>query len=283
NHRFRKAVSAACRTHVRERYRLDRQFGRRPIPLAVKSRREPLFFRSLGARVLLASGLLLTLVTCRDGTGPEGLHYARVAVAPVFSSEAGLAAFGLAIAPRTPFIYFGDSLRFQVQACQGGTPVQQFYVSWSTSDTALAHVNGAGLLRAPINRSSVRVVARTPAGVRDSVLATFQPLANQLVRIAGNLQSDTIGRPLALPLEVEARAADGLGVAGVAVHFRAQLGGGSVADTLVLTDSSGQARTVATLGLLIGAQSFQATAAGLSGSPVTFDMMALGSAPTQLL
>ena len=63
----------------------------------MKSRREPLFFRSLGARVLLASGLLLTLVTCRDGTGPEGLHYARVAVAPVFSSEAGLAAFGLAI------------------------------------------------------------------------------------------------------------------------------------------------------------------------------------------
>jgi len=345
----------------------------------VKSRREPLFFRSLGARVLLASGLLLTLVTCRDGTGPEGLHYARVAVAPVFPSEAGLAAFGLAIdrvrfvvvrpiappdtvadttvalppdarvldlslrvpivtspetvlvsivalagavplfegtapvevsaglvapptevpvttyvgpgagvdsiaiAPRTPFIYFGDSLRFQVQAFQGGTPVQQFYVSWSTSDTALAHVNGAGLLRAPINRSSVRVVARTPAGVRDSVLATFQPLANQLVRIAGNLQSDTVGRPLALPLQVEARAADGLGVAGVAVHFRAQLGGGSVADTLVLTDSSGQARTVATLGLLIGAQSFQATAAGLSGSPVTFDMMALGSAPTQLL
>src|SRR5439155_755258 len=57
----------------------------------------------------------------------------------------------------------------------------------------------------------------------------------------------------------------------------------SVADTLVITDSSGQARTVATLGLLIGAQSFQATAAGLSGSPVTFDMMALGSAPTQLL
>lgn len=344
----------------------------------MKSRRKPSFVRPVGLRALLALGLLLTLATCRDGTGPQ-LRYARVAVAPILPSDAAVAAFGLsidhvrivvarpstppdtladttvdlppdaevldlnlrvpivtspqtvlvsimalagtiplfegtapvevsagvvsepteipvasyvgpgagvdsiAISPRAPFIYFGDSLRFQVQAFQGRTPVTQFYVSWSTSDTALAHVNGAGLLRAPLNRSSVRVVARTPAGVRDSVLASFQPVATQLVRIAGNGQSDTVGRLLALPLEVEARAADGLGVRGVAVRFRALLGGGAVADTLVLTDSLGRARTVATLGSLLGAQSFQATATGLSGSPVTFDVTALASAPTQLL
>src|SRR5204863_9467565 len=42
----------------------------------------------------------------------------------------------IAISPRTPFLYFGDSLRFQVVAFQAGTPVPDFYVSWSTSDTA---------------------------------------------------------------------------------------------------------------------------------------------------
>src|SRR2546429_9348144 len=47
-------------------------------------------------RALLALGLLVTLITCRDGSGPQ-LYYARVAVAPIFPSDAGLAAFGLSI------------------------------------------------------------------------------------------------------------------------------------------------------------------------------------------
>src|SRR2546428_11469916 len=50
----------------------------------------------MARRALFALGLLLTLVTCRDGSGPQ-LYYARVAVAPIFPSDAGLAAFGLSI------------------------------------------------------------------------------------------------------------------------------------------------------------------------------------------
>src|ERR1700704_1995395 len=50
----------------------------------------------MSRRSLLALGLLSTLVTCRDGSGPQ-LYYARVAVAPVFPSKAGLASFGLSI------------------------------------------------------------------------------------------------------------------------------------------------------------------------------------------
>src|SRR5437588_4867129 len=51
----------------------------------------------LVCRLLLEKkNLLLTLVTCRDGSGPQ-LYYARMAVAPVFPSKAGLASFGLSI------------------------------------------------------------------------------------------------------------------------------------------------------------------------------------------
>src|SRR5437762_14163700 len=50
----------------------------------------------MSRRPYIALGVLLTLVTCRDGSGPA-LHYARVAVAPVFPSEATVAAFGLSI------------------------------------------------------------------------------------------------------------------------------------------------------------------------------------------
>ncbi|HUC39804.1 MAG TPA: invasin domain 3-containing protein, partial [Gemmatimonadales bacterium] len=300
-------------------------------------------------------GLLLTVATsCRDGVGPEGLRYARVAVAPVLPSDAQIAAFGLAIdrvriivvrpsappdtladttvdmppdaealdlnlrvpivtspesvtvsivalsgtiplfegtapvevsaglvsepteipvdtyvgpgsgvdsiviSPRTSFIYFGDSLRYQVLAFQGGTPVTQFYVSWTTSDTALAKVNGAGTLRAPRSRNDIWVVAHTPSGVSDSVVATFQPFPTQLVPVSGNGQSGTIGAILPVPLAVEVRAADNLPVAGVAVRFRA-LSGGSPADTTVITDSLGHASVTGILGSGAGAQSFQAT------------------------
>ena len=335
-------------------------------------------------RALLALGLLVTLITCRDGSGPQ-LYYARVAVAPIFPSDAGLAAFGLsidavrfvvvrrvappdtladttvnvapdartldlrlrvpvasspetlfvsivalagavplfqgaapvevssgvvsqpteipvtsyvgpgagvdsiAISPRIPFIFFGDSLRFQVLAFQAGVPVPQFYVSWTTSDTNVARISGRGVLRAPALRTSLHVVAHTPGprgitgGVLDSVMATFQPLASRLMVIGGAGQSGIAGLLLALPLEVEVRAADNLPVGGVAVRFRSPSGIGAVTDSVAVTDAAGRARTTATLGSVIGPQSFEATVSGLTGSPATFGVTALAGSAAQLL
>src|SRR6267143_4192776 len=332
----------------------------------------------MSRRALLALGLLLTLVTCLDGSGPQ-LQYARVAVTPVFPSGTGLASFGLsidrvrfvvvrpasrpdtladtavalppdareldlnlrvpivsspetvlvsivalagavplfegtapvevsrgiaaqpteipvvtyvgpgagvdsiAISPRIPFIFFGDSLRFQVQAFQARTPVPQFYVSWRTSDTTLAHINGIGSLRAPLSRTNVWVIARTPGAIVDSVRATFQPIPTQLVVVGGAGQSGTVGLPLLLPLEVEVRAADNLPVGGVTVRFRSPSGIGAVTDSVVVTDAAGRARTTATLGNVLGGQSFQASVAGLGGSPVTFATVAFAGTATQLV
>lgn len=195
----------------------------------------------------------------------------------------GPAVDSIVIQPRSPFIRLSDSLRFQLMAFNGGVPVSQFYVSWTTSDTALARISPLGVLHAPGTRSSVRVRARTPSGAADSVIARFTPPASQLVSIAGTGQTDTVGHQLAVPLEVEARAADGLGVGGVPVRFRALAGGGAVADTLVVTDSAGRARTSVTLGALLGAQAFEASAAGLSGSPVAFSAVALAGPVSQIL
>ncbi len=324
------------------------------------------------ARALVALGLLLTLVTCRDGIAPN-LEYARIAVAPVLPSEATLAAFGLTIdhvrfvvvrpvsdtladttvalppgatelalelrvplvaspetlnvsvvalsgaiplftgtspvrvptpppppeipvttyigpaadsvviLPRSPFILLNDSLRLGAQAFNGGVPVTQFFLSWSTSDPTAAPINSFGVLRAPAARGAVWVRARTPSGATDSVSATFTPPATQLLALAGSGQIDTIGQLLGLPLEVLARAADGLGVAGVPVHFRALTGGGRVTDSVVVTDSAGRARTTVTLGGLLGGQTFEATVPGLSGSPVTFSVVALAGPAAQLL
>ncbi len=294
------------------------------------------------ARALVALGLLLTLVTCRDGIAPN-LEYARIAVAPVLPSEATLAAFGLTIdrvrfvvvrpvsdtladttvalppgatelalelrvplvaspetlnvsvvalsgtiplfagtspvrvptpppppeipvttyigpaadsvviLPRSPFLLLNDSLRLGAQAFNGGVPVTQFFLSWSTSDPTAAPINSFGVLRAPAARGAVWVRARTPSGATDSVTATFTPPATQLLALAGGGQIDTIGQLLGLPLEVLTRAA------------------------------AGRARTTVTLGGLLGGQTFEATVPGLSGSPVTFSVVALAGPAAQLL
>src|SRR3989454_5796368 len=189
----------------------------------------------------------------------------------------------IAVLPRLPFIFFNDSLRFQVEAFQAGVPVSQVYVSWTTSDTTVARVNGNGVLRAPALRRSLRVIARTPGGLRDSVMATFQPVPAQLLVIGGGGQSGTAGLPLALPLEVEVRAADNLPVGGVAVRFRPLAGIGAVTDSVVMTDAAGRASTTATLGAVIGSQSFEARVNGLTGSPATFVVTALAGSVAQLL
>ena len=127
-------------------------------------------------------------------------------------SFVGPVADSIVIQPRAAFIALNDSLRFQVQGFNGGVPVTQFYVAWSSSDSAVAPINRFGVLRAPGTRGLVRVRARTPTGATDSVTATFAPPATQLVLITGSGQTDTVGTPLAPPREVEARPADGVGV-----------------------------------------------------------------------
>jgi adhesin/invasin len=229
-------------------------------------------------------------VICLSGTLPL---FAGSRVVPVptplpppeilLDTYVGPAVDSIVIQPRNPFIRLSDSLRFQLLAFNGGAPVSQFFVSWTTSDTALAPISPLGMLHAPGARSSVRVLARTPSGATDSVVAGFTPPATQLLALAGGGQIDTIGQLLGTPLEVQARAADGLGVGGVAVHFRALTGGGSVTDSVVVTDSAGRARTTVTLGGLLGGQTFEATVPGLSGSPVTFGVVALAGPAAQLL
>jgi adhesin/invasin len=232
---------------------------------------------------------LVISIQALSGTLPlfEGVQLVQVpdTVVPEISvtNYIGPAADSIVIVPRDPYLMTSDSLRFQVQGFNGGAPVTQFYVAWSSSDSGAAPISHFGVLRAPGARGSTWIHARTPSGASDSVIARFTPPATQLVVIAGGGQTDTVGTVLGTPLEVEARAADGLGSGGVAVRFRVATGGGSVADTLVVTDSLGRARTTGTLGGTIGVQSFEASVAGLTGSPVTFGALAVAGQPTQLL
>jgi DNA-binding beta-propeller fold protein YncE len=172
---------------------------------------------------------------------------------------------GLSIGPRDSVITLRDSLQFRVAADSLGIPVSSFYVHWSTSDTVNAPINGAGLLRAPNARLSVFVRAVTPNAVRDSTRVTFMPVPAAVAAFAGSGQSGTVGTRLPVPLRAWVKAGDSLGVQGVPVRFQ-PLSGGSVKDSVVLTDSLGFAEDTATLDTIAGAQSFRASVGALTAT-----------------
>lgn len=222
------------------------------VPLLAARESLSVTIEALAGSIPLFSGTSLVEVRAGVSAPPP----TEIAVTTYVGPGAGVDS--IAVLPRAPFIYLNDSLRFQVEAFQAGVAVTQFYVSWSTSDTTVARVNGFGVLRAPATRTAVRVRARTPSGVRDSVLVTFVPLPTQLIAVAGSGQTGTVGQALETPLEVEVRAADNLPVGGVSVRFRS-LSGGAPADTAVASDAAGRARVIGVLGATAGAQSFEAS------------------------
>src|SRR5437899_545408 len=126
------------------------------------------------------------------------------------------------IAPRDTVLTFGDSLRFHVTARDlAGAPASLFYVLWSASDSTALRMTPAGLARAPGARATLWVRARTPTGVGDSTPVTVVPVPTLLSLVSGLAQSAIVGTLLTQPLRVRLTAADGLGVKGVPVRFRA--------------------------------------------------------------
>jgi hypothetical protein len=105
-----------------------------------------------------------------------------------------------------------------------------------------------------------------------SVLCENTPL----VKVSGDNQIGVVGAPLAQPLVVKVQDANGSPVAGVTIRFAASSGGGGVAPASVLTDATGHASTVATLGPLPGTHSFTASVDSLAA---TFTAKAV---PTQV-
>jgi hypothetical protein len=95
-----------------------------------------------------------------------------------------------------------------------------------------------------------------------------QPAA--LVKDSGDVQSAIAGDALASPLVVEVQDTNGDPVPGITIAWAVQSGAGSVSTASNTTGPDGKASLPATLGKIVGANSFTATAAGLTNSPATF-------------
>lgn len=96
------------------------------------------------------------------------------------------------------------------------------------------------------------------------------PVASQISLASGDGQAAPIGAVLMLPLVVRVSADDHRPVPNTTVNWAVATGGGAVSAATSTTDADGLAKINATLGAAAGANTFTATAAGLTGSPVTF-------------
>src|SRR5574341_166276 len=226
-----------------------------------------------GDLLLFTGSKLILLQQGPPGTNPLdsiGVHY-RGPGRDIASIE---------IQPRDTVLPFGESLPLRVLALDsGGAVVSQFFVSWSASDTTPGRVNALGVVHAPELRGSVTVSARTPNGASASARVGFIPGPPYDLLVQGH---DTVDAPVgsAVSLVVRVVAGDGLGVQGIPVHFRAATAGGSVTDSLVVSDSGGIAATQVRAGATVRNYEYEARIG--TSPPSRFTVAATAGPPAAL-
>ena len=118
----------------------------------------------------------------------------------------------------------------------------------------------------PLNAASI--TTHIPV-LQDRGVAVSFDKPTTLVKISGDEQEGAPGDELTTPLVIEVRDQNGKAIAGVSVAFAITAGGGSLSVETAMTDSSGRASSVLTLGRNLGTNSVAVTVAGIE-QPITF-------------
>lgn len=245
-----------------------------------------------GERLVLAMQFITAAGDTVFRSGPDTLFVAParvgqtplvVAVDPVYVGP-GAEATSVALALDSLSLVAGSPFSFTAIATDASeNPVPLAPVLFTSSDTMRLRFADprSGVATVLASRGAVTVTARLLTGPSDSAFVSVLLPASAIAATAGNLQGGSVGAALATPVTVRVTASDGVGVAGVPVQFAAG-NGGAPADSSVPSDANGFASVAWTLGSLVGTQTLTATAAGLSGSPVTFTATAVSTAATAL-
>ncbi|MDZ7362854.1 MAG: Ig-like domain-containing protein [candidate division KSB1 bacterium] len=164
--------------------------------------------------------------------------------------------------------------------------------------------NGRLLRQSPILTDSTGVASVTyvlgPTPGENRIRAASSGLANSpitfvatatnasaanLEYVSGNNQQATAGQILSQPLVVKVTDANKRAVYGMAVNFAVNFGGGNVdgrSSVTVRTDEYGEARVTWQLGATAGVNTVRAAVAGLTGSPIDFQAIAVSGTATTL-
>lgn len=203
---------------------------------------------------------------------------AAIITTPIEYVGIGYDAVAVIITTPDTSLIFGDTLYLGAFAFGGleqiipGTPI-----AWRSLDSTRVRVpdEAVGTVVGANQRGAARIVAELLTGPADTVIVTAQPLPATLIKAGGDTQISLPQTVLPQPLRVRVLANDGLGVR-VPVVFAALAAGASVSADTVMSDSSGYAQVVGTLGPATGVQSFNARAARVA-TPVTFTATAINA------
>ncbi len=168
-----------------------------------------------------------------------------------------------------------------------GLPVQGVMVNWEVT-------GGGGTLGATTTTTSVDGTASTtlilgPDEGQNSALGSFTKASGStggvtfraeglepttLVVGGGDNQMARFNQILAQPLSAMVKAADGRGVPGYPVDWAVTSGDGSLLNSSSLSDATGAAAAGLTVGSTADTTTVEASATGLTGSPLEFEAFA---------
>jgi len=176
---------------------------------------------------------------------------------------------------------------WQIQALASPLPIQANAIYVVSVNTNLYYAATTGGLSSSVTNGYLSSVADGANGVYGSAGAFpgsnyqntnyFRDVSfsntPSIVKQSGDGQSGTAGTTLSAPLVVVVRDANANPVSGATVGFTVTAGGGSVSPASAVTNASGQASAILTLGSSGGTNTVQAAAAGFGS--VSFNATAL--------
>lgn len=133
-------------------------------------------------------------------------------------------------------------------------------VTWSSSDETVFTVDASGTVTAAGNGSAS--LQASTGNLSATADVTVQQTAATIAFVSGNNQESLRNEPQPEPLVVQVEDRGGYGVEGLSVNFRPGAESGSADPETAVTDSTGLASTVWTLGGKFGAQTMAVWAPG---------------------
>lgn len=256
-----------------------------PLPASAPATGQPLalnldYQNAAGETVFHGGPVTVNAVPKTPGGGPP--PPAPVTI-PISYTGPGANAVAVQISPQALSVNTGATFAFSARAVDAaGNVVPNTPIVFVSDNQLVASINaatGAGV--AGSARGSVGITAQLLTGPTDAATLTIVSPPSGIAAVSGSGQTAPVGTALPQPVVVKVTASDGLGAPDVAVTFAAA-NGGSVGSATVTTGADGIAQTTWKLGTTVGTQTLTASAAGLSGSPVTFTATGRSIEPVRL-
>lgn len=214
----------------------------------------------LNRRSLKVAAVLAAVAACDSGetTAPPTAVPASLAIAP---DSAALT-------------YLGETVQFTARVT-GGTGTAGGAIRWESTDPTVVTVDRAGLVTARGNGTAE--VWASAGSLSDAAPVRVEQQVSTL-RVFGDGQRALAGRSLPGSVGVQVQDAGGRPVEGTEVRFAVTAGGGSVDPESVVSDDSGVASAVWTVGSVQSEQRLVASLAGGLEAELTAEIVGPDSA-----